>query len=368
MQIGNLGLHSSNTFYAARERALLPRLVANSVLVSLGTGALTGLGLWIVFSIWPRISLLTGLLFALALLWIPFGIAYALLQGLLIGIEDFRGFNRIEILTKAVGLGLIAPLILFHALSPESALGVGLASLILGVVLVLLRLRPHLHEAPKPSLDVLRSNARYGLKAYLAAFFAFAVLRADLLMVRHMLGPEPAGYYSVATALGELVLMIGATIGSVLFPRLSATPDDEAKWQLTKRAVLAVVLAMVPVAAAAVLLADPLIRVLFGGEFSPATAAFASLMPGVLFLGIQVVAVQFLNSLGFPKEVVVVWACALGLNILLNFHMIPAYGIVGASVTASLTYFIVFLGILVIIARRIYAERRIAQREHLRPH
>ena len=187
-------------------------------------------------------------------------------------------------------------------------------------------------------------------------------------MVQRMLGPEPAGYYSVATALGELVMLIGATIGSVLFPRLSATPDDVAKWRLTKRALLAVVLAMVPVAATAVLLADPLIRVLFGGAFSPATAAFVSLMPGILFLGIQVVAVQFLNSIGFPKEVVVVWAGALALNIVLNFHMIPTYGIVGASVTASLTYVFVFLGILIIIARRIYAERRIAEREHLRPY
>lgn len=368
MQIGNLGLHSSNTFYAARERTLLPRLVANSVLVSLGTGSLTGLGLWVVFSIWPQTSLLAGWLLALALLWIPLGIAYALLQGLLIGIEDFRGFNRIEVSTKAVGLGLIAPLVLFRVLSPASAFGVGLASLILGVVLVLLRLRPHLHEAPKPSLDVLRSNARYGLKAYLAAFFAFVVLRADLLMVQRMLGPEPAGYYSVATALGELVMMIGATIGSVLFPRLSATRDDAAKWRLTKRAVWAAALAMVPVAAAAALLADPLIRVLFGGAFSPATAAFASLMPGILFLGIQLVTVQFLNSIGFPKEVVVVWASALMLNIGTNFYMIPAYGIVGASVTASLTYFVVFLGVLVITWRRVYAERGRTDREHLRAH
>jgi O-antigen/teichoic acid export membrane protein len=50
------------------------------------------------------------------------------------------------------------------------------------------------------------------------------------------------------------------------------------------------------------------------------------------------VIVQFLNSIGFPKTVVIAWALCCGANIGLNLWAIPAYGIMGASVVSSICY------------------------------
>ena len=70
--------------------------------------------------------------------------------------------------------------------------------------------------------------------------------------------------------------------------------------------------------------------------------AFMFLMPGMLFLGINTVAVQFLNSIGYPKVVVIIWGlCSLG-NILANLWVIPRYGITGASLVSSVSYFAAF--------------------------
>jgi O-antigen/teichoic acid export membrane protein len=66
-------------------------------------------------------------------------------------------------------------------------------------------------------------------------------------------------------------------------------------------------------------------------------------MPGVFFLGVQSIMVQYLNSRGFPLSVVWAWFITSILNIGVNFWAIPRYGIAGASVVSSLCYFLMFI-------------------------
>lgn len=98
-------------------------------------------------------------------------------------------------------------------------------------------------------------------------------------------------------------------------------------------------------------LAKPIVTVLYGKAFLPSVSAFFWLSPGILFLGVETVAVQFVNSIGFPITVVMVWILASLLNVGLNMWAIPVYGIVGASMVSSLSYFVVF--VLVIWVSRI---------------
>jgi O-antigen/teichoic acid export membrane protein len=71
----------------------------------------------------------------------------------------------------------------------------------------------------------------------------------------------------------------------------------------------------------------------------------------MLFLGVNSVAVQFLNSIGYPKSVVVIWGCSCVFNICIDVWAIPRYGIVGASVVSSISYFLAFFFILGVIRR-----------------
>ena len=85
VQFGNLGLHASNTYYVARDRSLLGVLVGNSLLIGLGLGSVGVLLAWGFFAFFPQSSPLPGNLLTLALLWTPFGLAYLLMQNLLLG-------------------------------------------------------------------------------------------------------------------------------------------------------------------------------------------------------------------------------------------------------------------------------------------
>src|SRR5262249_19148240 len=94
----------------------------------------------------------------------------------------------------------------------------------------------------------------------------------------------------------------------------------------------------------------------FGGNFLPAVPAFAWLMPGIYFLGIETVMVQLLNSDGFPPIIVAAWIADTIVNVALNFWAIPRFGITGASAVSSVCYFLMFLIVSGVVWKRNYAR------------
>src|SRR5437867_4574809 len=133
VQFGNLGLHSANTYFAARDRSLLPRLAGNSLAVSAALGAAAIALLWSAAVLRPDIVPLGGPLLLLVSASIPIGLGYLLLQNLLIGVQEVRAFNRIEIVTRLVSLTLIALVILERTVSPASLFAAGVAASAVGL-------------------------------------------------------------------------------------------------------------------------------------------------------------------------------------------------------------------------------------------
>jgi O-antigen/teichoic acid export membrane protein len=102
---------------------------------------------------------------------------------------------------------------------------------------------------------------------------------------------------------------------------------------------------------------------LFGAAFMPAASAFVWLLPGIFFLALETVSVQFLNSIGYPKIVIGAWVAATLLNVGLNVWAIPAYGINGASMVSTFTYTVVCL----LIGLILYRHRGMSSRLSVEP-
>jgi O-antigen/teichoic acid export membrane protein len=351
VQFGNLGLHSANAYFVARDRSIMPRLAGNSLVVSGVLGGLAIAVLWSLATLRPEIAPLTGALLALTCASIPLGLGYMLLQNLLIGVQEVRAFNQIEIVARLVSLSLIVLVIVLGRVTPEALFAAGLVASTVGLVRVLRRLGRFLPERPRPSLGLLREHMVYGLKSYLACFFAYLVVRFDLLMVHHMLGMREAGYYSIAASMADLVYMLPSVIGTLLFPKLVARRTPEEKWKLTAGVGAAVLVLMIGVSGLSALLARPLIRLLFGADFLPAAPAFVLLSIAMIFYGVNNIVEGYLAALSFPWLSVFVWVAASGLNIVLNLFMIPAWGIMGASFSSLVCY------VLVLVAQAVYCAR-----------
>ncbi len=354
VQFSNLGLHLSNTYYVAKDRALLPALIGNTLAVVFVAGVVTVLtGVGLVF--WQKLSPVHGTLLILALASVPVGLAYLLTQGLLLGVNEVRAYNQIECGSKLLVLALICIPALVHLGTVELFFGLTLLSVLLGFLWALLRLRRVSTEPLELSLTVFRQSIGTGINAYVILFFGFLVLRIDLLMVKYMLGATEAGYYSISQVLAENTMMFPVVLGSLLFPKLSALKGREEKLQLANKAVLATAALMLPAVVIGALAAGPIISIAFGRSFLPAVAPFVWLMPGTYFLGIETVMVQLLNSEGFPPIIVAAWIADTVVNVAVNFWAIPRYGITGASIVSSVCYFLIFLLVSVVVWKRNYA-------------
>jgi O-antigen/teichoic acid export membrane protein len=349
VQFGNLGLHASNTYTVAKDRSLLSTLVGNSLMAGFVFGGLGSAIAWLVFFLVPKIAPLSGLLLILGLSWIPFGLAYMLLQNILLGIQDVRSYNKIELVSNVLGIILLVPLILFKLVTAETVFSVGLVLLLVNIVWVFRRLQPQIKGSLKPSLDLFRGSIGYGMKAYLAAFCAFLVLRIDMLMVKYMLGAEQTGFYAIAVTMADMVYMLPVVIGTILFPKLSAMKTDLRKWNYARKVALWVCLLMMAVTAFSVLCARPAIGLLYGRSFLPAVPAFVWLMPGIVMISVNIIYMNYFASIGMPAITVYSPCAAAAVNIALNMKLIPMLGIVGASISSTLAYGLMLLASLTYI-------------------
>jgi len=349
VQLCNLGLHASNTFYVSKDRLLLPTLLGNSFLVSLGLGGGLALVGGAIFAIWPRIAPLSGPLLWLGFAWTPIALAFLLMENLFVGLQDVRFYNKIEITNRMLALALVLAIILRHRTTPVTIFVAMLASITLSAIWAFSRLSRLIHRFPLPSMSILSKHFGLGIKAYLIALFGFLLLRIDLFMVKYILGAEQAGYYSIASTMADYVLMLPSVIGLILFPRLSSMKDFGEKLRQAKMATKGTALALLPVLVFAGIAARPVVSILFGKPFSHAASAFLWLIPGIFAMGIESALVQFLNSLGYPVTLVWIWLAATILNVLLNLWMIPAFGIAGASAASTICYSLVFFAVVVIV-------------------
>jgi O-antigen/teichoic acid export membrane protein len=308
--------------------------------VGLGCGAILATAGAVVTWLAPDLISLRGNILLLGLLWIPLGITYLLIQDLLLGVHDVRGYNLLEIVNKTFPLILMATLALTRLVSVSSFFATTVLIITACTIWGVSRLRSSCSTYPRISIPLLGMSFHYALRTYLVTLFSFFVFRADLFMVQHMLGPADAGLYSIASSMADSVWLLAVVVGTILLPKLSSLPDLKTKLHLTQRALVGIVVSLLPLLLLGSLSSGPVIRILFGPAFMPSRLPFILLMPGMLFLGIETVAMQFLNSVGCPLSVVWLMASCATLNFIANLWAIPRYGISGASVVSSITYFV----------------------------
>jgi len=351
VRFSTFGLHASNTYYVAKRPDLLATMVGNTLCYGGVGGCSVILLLLSTFYVFPTLAPLHGGMEVLALLWIPVGLLYLLLQNLLVGAGEVRVYNVLELAAKIGTLVLVITLVCLNVATPEDIFAAGLCMLAADVIIALARLRALSGGAFRCSVSLGREAMTVGFRAYLISFFGFLVLRLDLLMVQRILGPYHSGNYSIASAMADYVMVLPTVFATLLFPKVSAIEDLALRLDATRKASWSAAALLVPLAVAASFLAGPAVRIMFGTAYAPAALAFEWLMPGIVFLGVESVAVQFLNSFRFPASVIAVWCCSTLLNIGLNLWAIPAYGINGAAAVSSITYITTSVFIFILIAR-----------------
>lgn len=128
---------------------------------------------------------------------------------------------------------------------------------------------------------MLRSSSPFLIAGATLIFYQ----EVDKLFIAKLTSVESVGWYATATALVGTLMFVPATIGIVIFPSLSRSfiSGHEQLSALTRRAFDLMFLIGVPVGFGLIIVADPLVALLYGPEFAP-TADILAVMGLVLLL------------------------------------------------------------------------------------
>ncbi|MCF6170799.1 MAG: polysaccharide biosynthesis C-terminal domain-containing protein [Bacteroidales bacterium] len=179
---------------------------------------------------------------------------------------------------------------------------------------------------------------KYGLVTQTANILNIVNNRGSFYIITHFLGLASLGVYNAGVQLTEGLRVIGQSIAVVQFSTISNTNEPEYARTLTIRLMkLSVLLTMM---ALLVLLTIPehIYSLLLTKDFSGVKPVIIALSPGVMALAINNIFSHYFSGMGMPKINLHAKITGLVFTLVLLFILIPAFGIIGAAVTASVSY------------------------------
>lgn len=205
----------------------------------------------------------------------------------------------------------------------------------------------------RTSIAEVSSMIRGGLPVVLPAVFIALYFRIDVVMLHVMDGETAVGFYAAACGLFEVLLPLSAAHRVVLVPVSHRGSDGpgEGMRVLARRSLRALLLLTVGMAAFITLDAGSVLDTLLGAAYRPAAPALAILIWALPAAFMADLLHQLLGTSRRRLAGTVAVAVIAGLNVLLNWLLIPALSFTGAAV-ATLASELLCFGLLVALFLR----------------
>jgi O-antigen/teichoic acid export membrane protein len=165
-------------------------------------------------------------------------------------------------------------------------------------------------------------------------------MKIDQVMIKNILGTSEVGYYASAVKLCEAWYFIPVALTNSLFPAIINAKKVSEEFYNNRMQKLYDILAWMSIAIAipVSVFSSVIINIIFGNEFQSAAPVLTIyIWAGVaVFLGVassQYLINENLTKLSFFRTFI-----GMILNVILNFILIPVYGIVGAAVATLVSY------------------------------
>jgi len=212
------------------------------------------------------------------------------------------------------------------------------------------RMTPGVRQFVRVVIPATLGAGVYQISAFIDTFFLARI------------GTGAMSWFNYADRLNQLPLgVIGAALGTAILPQVSryvgaGEPDKAARIQ-AEAADLAMLLCL-PAALALSIAAEPLIGALFqGGEFTSEDASITAMVLSIIVLGLPAYVLVKVLTPGFYSRQdtatpVKTAGVVLLVNVVLNFVLIPPFGIAGLAAVIAITSWLNCVILYVILHRR----------------
>lgn len=176
--------------------------------------------------------------------------------------------------------------------------------------------------------------------------------RIDTVMLGFFIGPVAVAYYTISKQVIQFVKTPISSLGFTLAPTYEAqvakgNPDTAAR--LYEKALSYGLLLYIPAAAGLIIVAEPMITLIFGDDYSGAVPVLQIMAIWAVFRSVSQVTSNGLDYLGQAKTRAILLISTSILNFLLNILLIPRMGVLGAAVATNITAALYTVGCLYLI-------------------
>jgi O-antigen/teichoic acid export membrane protein len=249
-------------------------------------------------------------------------------------------YAGIMILQSITELALVGGLVL---------LGFGIAGALLGLIINLIGLNIlmfiliikeiGLHS---PDYSILSKYLAFALPLVPLELFWWIADSSDKYITGFFLGLSAVGVYAAVYGLSRIVHMFAVPLTFVLGPTLAKAYDngkiDEVK-QLLALSIKIYLTFAVPLVIGFTILAHPMLVILATEEFGEKGAILVPFIcTAMLLYGIGAISGMIIQLVKKTKVAGLIWGGAAGINIALNFILIPRFGIIGAALSTLFTF------------------------------
>lgn len=212
---------------------------------------------------------------------------------------------------------------------------------------------------PRPSRRRLRSLLTVGLPLGLSGVLIIAYARIDQLIVYQSAGSRSAGLYGAVYGMLDQAHFVPISILTTLTPIIAASWPVDRERLLRTVGIAAELLAIASLGALAfaVVAAEPVVRLVFGGGFAAAAPALPVLGGAFVFICFGYLNGNLLAVLGQQGRLLRISLAALVLNVTANLILVPRYGFMAAAWVTLATELLVFALSLRVVWRRLQPPR-----------
>jgi O-antigen/teichoic acid export membrane protein len=197
----------------------------------------------------------------------------------------------------------------------------------------------------KPRMAIDRTRwwpiLQAGIPIGLVTMVLTVLVKVDQVLLSFLEGGDNSevGFYGAAFRVVEATMFISWSFAAAFLPWVAHRGPEEAErlahgYELVLKALSAV---LVPIGVAFVILAEPLIELLYGEAYGPAVEPLRWLGVTTVFYGLNMLASTLLVARDRPLDFARICGVVVVLNIALNLVLIPPLGATGAALAAAIS-------------------------------
>ena len=215
---------------------------------------------------------------------------------------------------------------------------------ILGYILVLPYLKEEKEsvdevEKKESLIETAKEMLNFGSIMQLSNLVTMINRRISYIAIKNIFGDGEVGVYTSGTQVSEATKLIGHSIALVQFSSISNMNDEKKAADITitflKLAVILTALCMFVIC----LIPRSVFAWIFTEEFVEIKDVLLSLSPGMVFMAADMIFSHYFSGINKIKYNLYATLIGFVITVITIAAFIPMYGIVGAGVSVSLTYF-----------------------------